>query len=834
MQRRLGAGGMGEVYLAHDSQLDRLVAIKRVAIADAPEARRLALKEAQVVAKLTHPHIAQLYDVVEAEGVVHLVMEFVEGETLAAVIARKPCDETEVRAVGAQLADALAFAHEHGVVHCDVKPANVMLAANGSVRLLDFGIAQIELTTRVGTATTSPVTVRGTLPYIAPEVLLGAPPTPRSDVYSLGVTLFEACTGRRPFEGGDAAHQLNRSALTPRVRDFVPALSEALSDIVASAMAASPDDRPASAAKVGAVLSRQHLTAWHQRRGVTMAAAAAGLAISVVAAIFFGGRPAPGPAATAAPAVVGVMVNNLTGDDEHDHLTVGLAETLVTRLSNAPGLTVMDTGALTPYVGKPDGAIVAARDLGLTHVLSASLQGAPAALRLSIAVVGRDGRVVWGATVDGTDDRFLDFQQRVSTATLAGLRGSGLINPAPGSRPLTKPTMSEEAFDQWSYGRVMLARRDVPGNIDRAVRFFERASELDPQFGWAHAALGEASWLKYRETRDEAWVTRAQSALLRALQLAPDDPTVRYTMALLAQGTGRREEALENLRLVIELQPANDEAYRLRARILADQRDLDGAIRDLREAERLRPGDPATARQLGLAYLEAGHLDEAVAAFTRLTSLQPDNASAFQLLGTAYHSAGELDRALVAYERANAITPRAPAYSNIGIIHDARGEFAKAVASYRQAIAIQPKQAATHRNLAESLSGLGRSREAAAEYVTAAALARDAIRVNPADARAHALVGLCEARVGHESLARAAIAEARRLAPNDNEVAYKAALIEIEAKRLDAAAAELKRAFDLGYSLSFARTDRALAGIRTRADVRAWLDRPISGTPAGR
>ena len=195
----LGSGGMGEVFLARDTRLPRKVAIKRVRPTDRLDAQHHILREARTVALLSHPNIAGIFDIVDQDGVVHIVMEYVEGETLAAKLRTGPLAPPEALAYVRQIADALAYAYAQGVIHCDVKPSNVMINREGRVRVLDFGIARFEATLKSGSDnTTSSNVVRGTPMYMAPEVLLGAPPTTRSDVYSLGIVLFELITARRP------------------------------------------------------------------------------------------------------------------------------------------------------------------------------------------------------------------------------------------------------------------------------------------------------------------------------------------------------------------------------------------------------------------------------------------------------------------------------------------------------------------------------------------------------------------------------------------------------------------------------------------------------------
>ena len=217
IQAAIGAGGMGEVYLAHDTRLNRKVALKSLSgpSVDTPEARDRLLREARAAAQLTHPNIAAIHDILDTGPCPCIVMEYVQGETLAAKIARGPSPSGQAVAIGVQLADALAHAHAAGVVHRDLKPANVQVTPDGTAKILDFGLARsrsLEDPTMPAGAAAGDVArsqagrLTGTPAYMAPEQLMGKPATPQSDVYGLGVLLFEALSGRRPFEAPDFVH----------------------------------------------------------------------------------------------------------------------------------------------------------------------------------------------------------------------------------------------------------------------------------------------------------------------------------------------------------------------------------------------------------------------------------------------------------------------------------------------------------------------------------------------------------------------------------------------------------------------------------------------------
>jgi eukaryotic-like serine/threonine-protein kinase len=808
--RPLGAGGMGEVFLARDRTLDRSVAIKRVNAANVATAKSI-LHEARIVAALDHPHIAAVFDVVEHDGQPHVVMEYMEGSTLSAQLTSGPFNEGDVIAYGRQIADALAYAHARNVLHCDIKPSNVMLTTAGVPKVLDFGIARRDAAGDGGDTTAH---IRGTPAYMAPEVLAGHAPSYQSDVFSLGVLMYELASGRRPYHRGIFTPP-------PALDTIRGGISRELSALIARAIAVEPDRRLRSAEELkhelAQLASLPTITSAivRERARVPIGKTAALLAgLGVVCALLVAGIPRLTSLTPARQSALGVLIFNTTGAVENDYLASGLADVLLSNLASAPGITVVPRSAMTSLTSESQ-LPEAVKALGLTHVLTGGVQRSGSNLRISLRLLADQGATVqWSRTFDGPIADVFHLERRIGVAALQALRRDGLISNDEAIATVP-PTSNADAFDDYAHGRALIERGDVPGNVERALTFFQRAAEGDPSFARAHAAIGDAFWRKYVATRDAAWIDKARGAMLDAMRLAPDDPNVGYTMALIDHGTGHAESAITTLETVVERQPAFDSAYRLLARLHSERGDFDRAIAELREAEALRPAYPATIRELGLAYYDKGRFDEAIASFTKLTSLQPDSSAAYQLLGTAYHAANQLDRALVAYNQSIAITPRATTYSNIGTIHYASRRYADAIAAYRQAITLQPKEAVTHRNLADSLRLNGDDDEAQREYGAAIALAEESLAVNATATRMRSLVAYCHARLGRLDRARTLIAAVVKAAPEDSDAAYKQAIIEALAGRNADAVKYLQRALSLGYSRSVMESDRDLDQIRS-------------------
>ncbi len=842
--RALGRGANGDVYLAEDVRLGRKVAVKTLSAVDSQglsEARRWMLREARAAARLNHPHIASVYDVVESPGGAHIVMEYVRGQTLAARLRDRELPPEEVLAIGVQLTEALAEAHGMGVVHRDLKPANVVLTPKGDIKILDFGLAQVRPIEPGSTPSSSSrdFTLQGqqvgTPPYMPPEHLLGDPVDVRGDIYSLGVMLYELLTGRRPFSGADSL-KLAAAILTeptPRAGDDNPAVPKALDEVVFRAMSRRPEDRYQSAAEMGAAL--RHVAAstpmalpdavtvsrrvgpasTARRRRRAAAVLVAGLLVGSATYIAIQ-RNAPAPGRPAGPPVVAVLPLAAVGGDAAS-IAIGLADSLVSSLARTPGMTVISRAATVPYADRKKGMDVIARELGLTAVLDGRVQQVGRDLRVTLSLVpAGSNRVAWSNSYDGTEADILTIQSRAAQEVAEALTVE--LSPKDRARIQQPPTRNLEAYGDYAQARTFLDRRDVKGNIDRSITLFESALARDPKFARAFAGLGEAEWRKYLDTRETAWSIKARDAILEALRLDPDDAEVRYTLAGLYSDTGRTAEAIEQLKKALELQPSNDDAHRRLGQVLAESGEQAQALAEFETAIKIRPGFWRNYLQLGLADMKAGRNDEAVAAFRRITQLQPDNAWGFQMLGTAYHVMGDRAAAVTNYQRAIELGPDARAYSNLGTAYYEDGRFADAARAYEQAAQMEPKVPAKHRNLGDVYKRLGQPEKARDAYRRAIALGRDQLQTNPRDAGMLAFIAVCEAKLGDGAAARQHVAEALALTPGSGDVLYRKAVVYALTGQAKESLVALRAALAHGASAATAKSDEDLSVLRGTPD----------------
>jgi eukaryotic-like serine/threonine-protein kinase len=853
---KLGSGGMGEVFLAEDERLRRKVALKSLTSAwtQGPEGRRRLLREARAVAALNHPNIAAVYDVLETADGDFIVMEYVPGQTLAERLTGGPMTAAAVLWIGAQICDALSEAHAHGLIHRDLKPANILLTPAGRVKILDFGLARtlaVEGLDRPGDSVDLSASGRrlvGTPAYIPPEHLLGRAVDERGDVYSLGVTLYELATGRRPFQGADLQAIANAILNeTPRLPEGVDArIPPSLLDVIGRAMARDPERRPRTAAalKTDLLRVRREIAdsgipteeGWwsgavsppaRSRRRLAWGAALV-LSVCAGAAAWLLPRSWPRVDEPRTP-VVAVLPLDAAGDPASETLGAGSADLLVATLARLPGVNVLSRGATASYRARAKGTGAIARELGADFVVDGTIQRAAGKVRVTFSLVRAGSEVVlWGDAHEGALEDVLRLQREAVEAVADALRVR--IPPADRERVLRASTSSADAFADFAQARSFLERFDVAGNVDRAITLFESALARDPSFALARAGLGQAYWQKHAQTREPVWAEKASEAIDAALSLDPQQPAVRYSLALLYKRTGEPARAIEELRRVIALQPSSDEAHNLLGNLLVEKGQVDAGLRSLHEAIRLRPSYWSNHYALGVACFDVGRYPEALAAFRRVVELQPDNGWGYQMLGTTLYVQGDRRGAIEALRESIRVAPNAGAWSNLGTAYYAEGRFEEALGAYRECARLEPRAPLAHRNAGDALLRLGRAEEARAAYLQAVELAREGLAVNPNDAAARASLGVYLAKAGRLESAREEIAKAVKRAPDNAEVLYQQAVVAALSNRPGEGLRALARALDHGWSPALAKEDDDLRPLREHPEFGPLLSSRAAAT----
>ena len=636
----LGAGGMGEVYRARDTRLGRDVAVKVLPddVASSPERLARLEREARTVASLNHPNIVVLHSIEESAGTRFLTMELVEGRDLATVVSPGGLPLSQVLDLAIQLAAALAAAHEKGVVHRDLKPANVMLTREGRLKVLDFGLAKAAASDTLATQEltraephSSQGQISGTAPYMAPEQLRGEATDARTDVFSLGIMLYELAVGRRPFRGtsfADVTSSILRDrpeALT-RLRADLP--SE-LGRIVGRCLEKDPSTRFQSALDVGNELKRM-------KQAIEMGIQ----------------TPSHGTSIAVLPFV------NMSRDEENEYFSDGLAEELMNMLSKIRGLRVAARTSSFHFKGKNPTIAEVGTTLNVASVLTGSVRKAANRVRISVQLVNvTDGYHLWSETFERTLDDIFAVQDEVASAVVEALPGELLISQA--GFAAARGTRNSDAYDAYLEGRFLWNKR-TESDVRRAIQFLEHAIALDPAFAEAWAGLADSyvvlPFYSLDSTKD--MFPKAREAALRALELNPELGSAHATLAYALMIDLQWAEADQEFRKAIMLSPDDATAHKWYADLLMMTRRSSAALRELRRALDLDPLSASIWTILGEWYWLEGQLDEAMAQYSKALDLTPTLPLALELAARLCWQRGDVEQYFTLWERLEAVSQR--------------------------------------------------------------------------------------------------------------------------------------------------------------------------------
>jgi len=605
----IGEGGMGRVWLAEDPALSRRVAVKLLPpefAADAERRERLRL-EARSASALNHPNIVTIHDLGEEQGSLFVAMEYVDGPTLRAWSAQAKRAPAEITALALQAVRGLAVAHAAGLVHRDLKPENVMVRTDGIVKVLDFGLAR-SASPREQQATmlrTEPGVILGTAPYMSPEQVLGKPAGPPSDVFSLGTILYEMLTARHPFDAGTAVDTMHRilHETPPGPSTLVPALPAAFDFVLAKALAKDPARRYANAGEFE-------------------------LDLETCAAALAQGAPARAPAAggaAASPSARALAVlpfKNLGGNPDLDHLGLGLADAVITRLSGSPDLVVRATSSIARYAGKLVDPRDVARELDVHAVLDASFQRAGARFRATARLVEFPGeKALWAGKIDVDFDDIFEVQDRVAIGIAEALeariteRRAGAYVPPP------------EVYEMYLRALEPFRGASHEGFVG-AIALLERAVERAPEYADAWALLGKLRQSMYDAGHDPdpKWLGLADEAVARALALDPDHAYAHFTQASLDLVRGRKAKAYHALVAIVRARPNESHALHYLAYVLRLANRVDSALEADRRAMESDPGSPFPYWMHGRIAVESGRLELAKATAAKARARFPMRA----------------------------------------------------------------------------------------------------------------------------------------------------------------------------------------------------------------
>jgi eukaryotic-like serine/threonine-protein kinase len=680
LRGRLGSGGMGEVYEAYDRRLERTVAIKMVPSRDPRDQARL-WREAQHSSGLSHPNICVVHEIGEAEGSAYIVMERVRGRPLSEAIPEGGLPTEAVLEYASQITSALAEAHQHGIVHRDLKSANVMVTPEGRVKVLDFGLARRFASGVNGAAVetsswTMPGMIAGTLSYIAPEVLRGERGDARSDVWAMGILLHEMLAGERPF-AGNTSFELSSAILNDAPPLLPSRVPPALTAVVRRCLEKDPSARFATGSELHAALGlvgsgpsslatrlAGFLRASRRRgrRPLTLAAVIV-LLISAVAVRPGWQRLRWLTRGNDVQSLVVLPFANTSGDSAQDYLADGLTEALITDLGTTiSALRVTSRTTAMSYRGTNKTIPQIGRELDVDAAIEGSVTKEGNRVRITVRLVeaGTD-RQLSTETYEGSLREILVLKREALRKITGALRAR--LTPRDKAHLNLVRTVDPEAYEAYLKGRFYWNRR-TEDSLKRAIENFEAAIKADPTYAPAHAALADCynqlGTVLVGSEPPSIMRPRAAEAAIRALQIDPDLAEAHATLGYVKHYDWQWADAEGELRRALELNPSYGLGHVWYANLLVSQKRRDEAMAEVRKAEGLDPLSMVVLTNVGWTLDLSNRVPEAVAAYQRALSLDPDYIQAHWRLGDAYVRLGRIDEAMRQIETVAALSRRSP------------------------------------------------------------------------------------------------------------------------------------------------------------------------------
>ena len=716
IRSQIGAGGMGEVYLAEDTQLHRKVALKVLPtdLAANQDRMRRFMQEAQAAAALNHPNVAHIYEIGEHDGLHFIAMEFVDGVTLREKIHLERTELSKLLRYLQQVAEGLAKAHGAGIVHRDLKPDNIMITRDGHAKILDFGLAKL-LETKPGSAAevgeaatvvmaiqhSTPGVVMGTIGYMSPEQAQAKTVDQRSDIFSFGCILYEAATGRKPFVGDSIIDTLHKIIYepAPSITDLNPSASPDLQRVIRKCLAKEPEKRyqtirdtandleelieemkgasdiersvapPTSAAiksteadmraaeSTVSVSQQPASSAEYIVSGIKQHKLAAGIALLVliVGAVGLGLYLRARNTEVAIESIAVLPFDNQNHDPETEYLSDGLTDSIINSLTQLPNLKVIARSSVFRYKGKQTDPIAVANELGVRAVLTGRIMQRGDSLTIGVELIdARDNKQLWGEQYERKLSDLLSVQHEIAKEITSNLRLK--LSGAEQERATKQYTEKPEAYRLYLKGRLYWNKRTGEA-IKKSIEYFDQAIEKDPGYALAYVGLADCYVVPANPQPPSEKMPKARAAAMRALEL---------------------DETLA-------------EAHTALARVLAVYDwDWAGAEKEFRRAIELNPRY-AGAHQWYGGYLEMmGRPDESLAERNKALELDPLSLTINFELGLAFYYARDYDQAIQQFQKTLELDANFPlVHAHLPAAYEQKGMYAEAIAGFQKGITLR-------------------------------------------------------------------------------------------------------------------------------------------------
>jgi tetratricopeptide (TPR) repeat protein/predicted Ser/Thr protein kinase len=792
---------MGVVYRAEDTALGRTVALKFLSsqIVQDPKRVERFRDEARTASSLNHPNICTIYEVGEQEGELFIAMEYVEGRTLSEFLRDGGLPVETLLRYGRQISGALEHAHERGIVHRDLKPANVVVTPNGTAKILDFGLAkrndpeQLHKTTQ-GVVTETSVGLTGTLPYMSPEQLQGEETGPRSDIWSLGVMLYEMASGSRPFRG----ENLYRLC-TAIIQEPMPALPEnvpaGLAAVIKRCLEKEPVRRYQRASELRAALEALEISGSaiaspiasgneNKRKPFLWIALGVALVLLLVVAAGFIRRR---DGATGNGSKTGIVVpqrmqlavlppDGVAGSED-SAFNDGLVETLTSRLTVLTEKHPLAVIPASEVRARKVGTVDAARaEFGVNLGLVINVQHAGGQDRVNYSLVDASShQQLRGGTITASRSDPFALQDQVSESVTQALELQ--LQPQEKRDLQAHGTTQPAAYDFYLQGRGYLQDYVKAENVENAIRVFNSALTKDPAFAAANAGLGEAYWRKYELTHDKKWADAAVQNCQQGAQRDTSLPAAHICLGRVFIGTGNYNKALEEYRRAVDLEPTNDGGYGGLASAYEHLGRLDAAEKTFKQAVAVRPNYWATYNWLGLFYQRHARYEDSAGMYSQVVSLAPDSFTGYYNLGGIRILQGKYADAIPLLQRSLDIRKTADATSNLGTAYFQLHRYADSATAFEQCTVIDPQNYLMWGNLGDAYYwSAGRRAEAMGAYSKAIALGKEKLKVNPRDAEVLSSLSMYYAMRREQRPALDNLETALRVSPNNPALLFNAGI----------------------------------------------------------
>ncbi|MGB2741911.1 MAG: protein kinase [Cognaticolwellia sp.] len=808
----LGKGGMGAVYKAKDLALERFVAIKMLRINDAK--KPLILAEAKTISQLNHPNIVTVYDIAREGDTNFIVMEWVNGRPLDRVIPPQGLALNVVIDYAKQMVAALACAHQQHIIHRDIKPQNIMVDVHGRIKILDFGIAALidpdkpqatplveHVPLRDQTASTGqesltgdnaekikhhtlPSRIEGSPQYMAPEQVLGQVSDARSDLFSLGIVLYEMLTGVKPFLGLNLAQirqAISLGEYTPLAEVEAERKAEAKAEVKADSKAeqklkwpteliavvekllqTEPSARYQSAEELAQDIDAidkaiNHKKNWWQQQHWLVQFL---LITPVIATLAWSVRGVLFPPSTQeliarqlveSKKIAFLPFDNISGDPVLQIFSDGIASMLSSDLTEVgyqqgDGSTWVLPASEVRQLDDPSVSGIYNK-YGVDTIVTGSIQhmGSTRSLHLSL-INGVDGRQLKSIqlTIDAKDLFAAQGEIRQQVMNLLGWK----IPLELSSRFAAQKPAFDGAYKYYLAGHGYLYRFDQGDNITKALAAFNKAINIDPNYGDAYVGLAETQLRHFIETKDVSLLLPIAATVKQLKQLDSSHRLLSYLQAELKLNQGDYAKALELFKKSIELQPKFLKSYIGLSNAYTQQGELIKAEQTLLRAYRLMPNNSLVISNLGAFYFSTGNYQQAIEYFQLLVLQSPNNNSAYFNLSACYYLNGEIDKAILAAEKSLSIQPNYIAYSNLGSYYFTLKDYAQAVSSFENMIALNSSDYINWGNLADAYR-FADNPKYVESFQQAVTLAEHALNVNPNNKTAIASLAYYNANLGY-------------------------------------------------------------------------------------